>query len=73
MGISNSIKELSDRDWNVELSNVNREGNFAADWMTSIAYSHNQGLVFYQNLPQGIMPILHGDACGIQFPGSIAM
>ena len=62
------IKELINRDWTVRIEHTFRDANFCADFMTKFATSCDNGLMIWDEPPQGLQQLLLADIMGISFP-----
>ncbi|KAH9793075.1 putative ribonuclease H protein [Citrus sinensis] len=60
-----TIKDYLKMDWQVSISHIYREANFAADYMASLAFSIPLGLTIYHTPPLGISPFLFKNAYGV--------
>ncbi|KAJ6416826.1 hypothetical protein OIU84_002664 [Salix udensis] len=62
------IRELLRRDWTVRIAHTFREANFCADFMAKFATSCDNGLMIWDEPPQGLQQLLLADIMGISFP-----
>ncbi|KAJ6420916.1 hypothetical protein OIU84_028322 [Salix udensis] len=62
------IRELLRRDWTVRIEHIFREANFCADFMAKFATSCDNGLMIWDEPPQGLQQLLLADIMGISFP-----
>ncbi|KAL9441410.1 hypothetical protein AB3S75_019988 [Citrus x aurantiifolia] len=68
-----AIKDYLKMDWQVSISHIYREANFAADYMASRAFSIPLGLTIYHTPPLGISPFLFKDAYGVAHSRSVVL
>jgi ribonuclease HI len=62
------IRELLSRDWTVRIEHTFREANFCADFMAKFATSCDNGLMIWDEPPQGLQQLLLANIMGISFP-----
>jgi hypothetical protein len=62
------IRELLRRDWTVRIEHTFREANFCADFMAKLATSCDNGLMIWDEPPQGLQQLLLADIMQISFP-----
>jgi len=62
------IRELLSRDWTIRIKHTFREANFCADFMAKLATSYDNGLMIWDEPPQGLQQLLLADIVGISFP-----
>ena len=60
-----AIKDYLNLDWQVSLSHIYREANFAADYMANLDFSIPLGLIVYPTPPLGVRSFLFHDSYGI--------
>ena len=68
-----AIKDYLNLDWQVSLSHIYREANFAADYMANLAFSIPLGLIVYPTPPLGVRSFLFHDSYGISYPRSVVL
>ncbi|KAL9438044.1 hypothetical protein AB3S75_023834 [Citrus x aurantiifolia] len=68
-----AIKDYLNLDWQVSLSHIYREANFAADYMANFAFSIPLGLIVYPTPPLGVRSFLFHDSYGISYPRSVVL
>jgi hypothetical protein len=61
------IRELLSRDWTVRIEHTFREANFCADFMAKFATSCDNGLMIWDEPPQGLQQLLLANIMGISF------
>ena len=66
-----AIKDYLNLDWQVSLSHIYREANFAADYMANLAFSIPLGLIVYPTL--GVRSFLYHDSYGVSYPHSVVL
>jgi hypothetical protein len=62
------IRELLSRDWTVRIEHTFREANFCADFMVKFATSCDNGLMIWDEPPQGLQQLLLANIMRISFP-----
>ncbi|XP_052307631.1 uncharacterized protein LOC127905130 [Populus trichocarpa] len=62
------IRELLSRDWTVRIEHTFRKANFCADFMAKFATSCDNGLMIWDEPPQGLQQLLLANIMGISFP-----
>ncbi|KAH9757474.1 reverse transcriptase domain-containing protein [Citrus sinensis] len=68
-----AIKDYLNLDWQVSLSHIYREANFAADYMANLAFSIPLGFMVYPTPPLGVRPFLLHDSYGVSYPRSVVL
>lgn len=61
------IKDLMNKPWRVKISHVFREGNQAADWLSTLAFTLSFGMHKIDSPPPEISNILIHDANGVGY------
>ncbi|CAN0916842.1 Putative ribonuclease H protein At1g65750 [Linum grandiflorum] len=62
------FKELCSRQWEVHLSHIYREANYAADYLANLGHSFIYGLHFLDLPDRGLSHWLHYDLIGVSLP-----
>ena len=65
------IKNILDRDWEVNILHVYREANYVADWLANFGLSRDlldRGADTITDPPAGIFPLLYYDLIGSTIP-----
>ncbi|CAN0926336.1 Putative ribonuclease H protein At1g65750 [Linum grandiflorum] len=60
--------ELCNRQWEVNLSHIYREANYAADYLANLGHSLTYGLHLFDSPDRGLSHWLHYDLIGISLP-----
>ncbi|KAH9672602.1 putative ribonuclease H protein [Citrus sinensis] len=68
-----AIKDYLNLDWQVSLSHIYREANFAVDYMANLAFSLPLGLIVYPTPPLGVRSFLSHDSYGVLYPRSVVL
>ncbi|KAL9411709.1 hypothetical protein AB3S75_045333 [Citrus x aurantiifolia] len=63
-----AIQELIRRNWQVEITHVYREANFAADYLATLACSIPLGLHVFNSLPKGVLQFISQDTYEVVHP-----
>ena len=61
----NQILLLMEKDWDIDVKHVFREGNKCADFLASYALQLQEGSHFLQDPPFGLEGVLHDDLVGV--------
>ncbi|CAN0897887.1 Putative ribonuclease H protein At1g65750, partial [Linum grandiflorum] len=59
------FKELCNRQWEVYLSHIYREANYAADYLTNLGHSLSYGMHIFDSPDRGLSHWLHYDIIGV--------
>ncbi|KAL9450874.1 hypothetical protein AB3S75_012585 [Citrus x aurantiifolia] len=62
-----AIQELLRRNWRVEITNVYREANFAADNLATLACSFPLGLHVLNSTPKEVLQFMSQDTYGVVY------
>ncbi|KAL9460452.1 hypothetical protein AB3S75_003623 [Citrus x aurantiifolia] len=68
-----AIKDYLSLDWQVSLSHIYIEANFAVDYMTNLVFSIPLGSMVYPTPPLGVRPFLLHDSYGVSYPRSVVL
>ncbi|CAN1189723.1 Putative ribonuclease H protein At1g65750 [Linum perenne] len=63
-----TIREFFNRDWEVTISHVFREGNFAADYLANLGHAHHHGVHLLSLFDCNLSYFLRRDCMGISEP-----
>ncbi|CAN0904913.1 Putative ribonuclease H protein At1g65750, partial [Linum grandiflorum] len=62
------FKELCNRQWEVQISHIYREANYAADYLANLGHSLSYGMHLFDSLDRGLSYWLHYDLIGVSTP-----
>ncbi|CAN0836860.1 Putative ribonuclease H protein At1g65750 [Linum grandiflorum] len=62
------FKELCSRQWDVHLSHIYREANYAADYLANLGHSFSYGLHLFDYPDRDLSHWLHYDLIGVSLP-----
>ncbi|KAH9742595.1 hypothetical protein KPL70_002999 [Citrus sinensis] len=68
-----AIKDYLKMDWQVSISHIYREANFAADYMVNLAFSITLGLAIYHTPLLGVKSFLFKDVYGMTHSRSVVL
>ncbi|CAN0876743.1 Putative ribonuclease H protein At1g65750 [Linum grandiflorum] len=62
------FQELCSRHWEVNISHIYREANFAADYLANLGHSLPYGMHLFDSPDRGLSHWLHYDLIGVSLP-----